>query len=107
LRNSSNNSPDGHWPSNRVSASTTTAELAPDASIVAETAGTKGWLALEAAWIALTNLICSDWAVSAAPATPDKPSIISPATPTISFLIILFFLTRPHTSPTQSFLTMS
>jgi hypothetical protein len=60
LRNSSSKAPDGHWFSKRVSASTTTAELAPDASIVADTAGTTGWFALAAAWTAPISFICSD-----------------------------------------------
>jgi hypothetical protein len=88
LRNSSSKAPDGHWFNKRVNASTTTAELAPDASIVADTAGTTGWFALAAAWIALTSFICSDCDVSAAPATPARPRTVIPAKPIMNFLII-------------------
>jgi hypothetical protein len=88
LRNSSSKAPDGHWFNKRVNASTTTVELAPDASIVADTAGTTGWFALAAAWIALISFICSDCDVSAAPATLPRPRTVIPAKPIISFLII-------------------
>jgi hypothetical protein len=88
LRNSSSTAPDGHWRNKRVNASTTTAGLAPDASIVADTAGTRGWFALAADWIALISFICSDCDVSAAPATLARPRTVSPAKPIISFLII-------------------